>query len=78
MRWRTAGPTAAATGRKGPIALGHRRLAIIDLSAAANQPMWSADGSLGIVFNGEIYNYRELARALAAAGCHAAPPRTPR
>jgi asparagine synthase (glutamine-hydrolysing) len=62
------GPDGSGHWQEGPIALGHRRLAIIDLSTAANQPMWSADGKLAIVFNGEIYNYRELARELAAAG----------
>lgn len=42
------------------IALGHRRLAIVDLSDDANQPMISSDETLSIVFNGEIYNYKEL------------------
>jgi len=62
------GPDGSGHWQEGPIALGHRRLAIIDLSADANQPMWSSDGSLAIVFNGEIYNYRELRLELAAAG----------
>ena len=44
----------------GRIGLGHRRLTIIDLSPAGAQPMWNADRSLAIIFNGEIYNYREL------------------
>ena len=48
------------------VALGHRRLSIIDLSDAANQP-FEKDG-LVIVFNGEIYNYKSLARELTAAG----------
>jgi asparagine synthase (glutamine-hydrolysing) len=47
--------------------LGHRRLSILDLSGGS-QPMWTADGLLGIVFNGEIYNFRELRTELAAAG----------
>lgn len=54
----------------GPVALGHRRLAIIDISDEAAQPMASPDGSLWLVFNGEIYNYRELRRELEAAGHH--------
>ena len=62
------GPDGSGHWQEGPVALGHRRLAIIDLSAEANQPMCSTDGSLAIVFNGEIYNYRELTRELAAAG----------
>jgi asparagine synthase (glutamine-hydrolysing) len=48
--------------------LGHRRLSIIDLSDAASHPMHSADGSLVIVFNGEIYNYRALRAELEAEG----------
>lgn len=52
----------------GRVALGHRRLAIIDLSAAANQPMASADGRLRIVLNGEIYNYRDVRKTLEGLG----------
>ncbi|MGH6914250.1 MAG: asparagine synthase (glutamine-hydrolyzing), partial [Geminicoccales bacterium] len=48
------------------VRLGHRRLSIIDLSDAANQP-FEKDG-LVIVFNGEIYNYRALAQELRSAG----------
>lgn len=50
------------------VALGHRRLAIIDLSDRAAQPMVSADGQLAISFNGEIYNYRQLKKELEAKG----------
>jgi asparagine synthase (glutamine-hydrolysing) len=50
------------------IALGSRRLAVIDPSAGGRQPMCSADGRYWIVFNGEIYNYLELASALQARG----------
>lgn len=52
----------------GRIGFGHRRLAFIDLSAAGLQPMASQDGRLTLVFNGEIYNYRELRRGLEAQG----------
>ncbi len=52
----------------GRVRLGHRRLAIIDLSAAAAQPISNADGSLWLTFNGEIYNYRELRRELESLG----------
>ena len=48
--------------------LVHRRLAIIDLAPEAAQPMTTADGRHRIVFNGEVYNYRELKRDLEARG----------
>jgi len=51
------------------VGLGHRRLSIIDLSPLGHQPMSSADGSLMIVFNGEIFNYQELRAELVAGGC---------
>ncbi len=47
-------------------AFGHRRLRIIDLSNAANQPMVSEDGSFILVFNGEIYNFKEIRSKLMA------------
>lgn len=50
------------------VALGHRRLSIIDLSENASQPMHSTDGRYTIVFNGEIYNYVELKEPLVKAG----------
>src|SRR5690554_6733103 len=52
----------------GRLALGHTRLAIIDLSDAANQPMVSPCGRYWMMFNGEIYNYRELRRELETLG----------
>jgi asparagine synthase (glutamine-hydrolysing) len=54
--------------RDGGIALGHRRLAIVDLSDAGHQPMLSADESLVMTFNGEIYNFAALRPGLAAKG----------
>jgi len=50
------------------LGLGHRRLSIIDLSPAGHQPMCNEDGTLWIIYNGEIYNYRTLAAELAARG----------
>jgi len=52
----------------GPVALGHRRLAIIDISDAGLQPMSDASGRYQLVFNGEIYNYLELRERLIAQG----------
>src|SRR5262249_32464424 len=61
------GPDAAGyyTSPSGKLFLGHRRLSIIDLSAAANQPMTSADGRYVMVFNGEVYNFGELKHKVA-------------
>jgi len=62
------GPDGEGQWCKGPVGLGHRRLSIIDLSHEADQPMVSGDGQVAIVFNGEIYNYQELAQVLADHG----------
>jgi asparagine synthase (glutamine-hydrolysing) len=62
------GPDHAGIYQDGPLAFGHRRLSIIDLSAHANQPMVDAALQLTLVFNGTIYNYRELRLELQAKG----------
>lgn len=59
------GPDAHGFWQNDQVALGHRRLSIIDTSAAGNQPFHLPDKNLVIVFNGEIYNYIELKRELA-------------
>jgi asparagine synthase (glutamine-hydrolysing) len=61
------GPDAAGVWTAPGVGLGHRRLSIIDL-AGSPQPMHAADGRAVLVFNGEIYNFRELRRELAALG----------
>jgi asparagine synthase (glutamine-hydrolysing) len=78
LRW--IEPMSAALQHRGPdgagvwrseshgVALAHRRLAIIDRSSSASQPMASCGGRYRVVFNGEIYNYRALAFELAAKG----------
>jgi asparagine synthase (glutamine-hydrolysing) len=62
------GPDDAGSLADGPVALGHTRLAIIDLTPQGCQPLHSDDGSKAIVFNGEIYNYRELRGHLESLG----------
>ncbi|MDP9094378.1 MAG: N-acetylglutaminylglutamine amidotransferase [Actinomycetota bacterium] len=62
------GPDGSGIWADGPIALGHRRLAIIDLSRAGGQPMIDPGLGLAIVFNGCIYNYKQLRDELAARG----------
>jgi asparagine synthase (glutamine-hydrolysing) len=52
----------------GRVGMGHRRLSIVDLSTAGNQPMSNEDGRLRLVFNGEIYNFRELRERLVGKG----------
>ena len=62
------GPDDDGVFADGPIALAARRLAVIDPSAAGHQPMRSSDGRFWMVYNGEIYNHRELAQRLRARG----------
>jgi asparagine synthase (glutamine-hydrolysing) len=64
------GPDDAGEYCSGPVAMGFRRLSIIDLSPGGHQPMTTDDGHLTLVFNGEIYNYRELRRELTLLGQH--------
>jgi asparagine synthase (glutamine-hydrolysing) len=62
------GPDACGFHSAGPIALGHRRLKIMDLCEASGQPMIDSDLGLSMVFNGAIYNYPELRAELEALG----------
>src|ERR1700731_1996276 len=59
-RLKLRGPDDSGTWRDESVLLGHRRLAIVDLTSAGHQPMESSDRRYVIVFNGEIYNHREL------------------
>lgn len=56
------GPDAVGTARQGDLQFGHQRLSIIDLDARSNQPFVSSDKRYVIIFNGEIYNFQELAK----------------
>ena len=62
------GPDDHGIYRDGSVALGMTRLAVIDVSAAAHQPMGNSDGTIWIVYNGEVYNFREERRLLEAKG----------
>lgn len=64
-RLKRRGPDDSGTWHDNFIRLGHRRLAIVDLSAAGHQPMESSDRRYVIIFNGEIYNHRDLRPRLA-------------
>ncbi len=62
------GPDGEGAWADGPVGLGHRRLKVIDLTAAADQPMATDDGRFTIIYNGEIYNFRELRKQLQGLG----------
>ena len=66
MRYR--GPDHCGEFQDGHVWLGHLRLSILDLSSAANQPMVSTDGRFVICYNGEVYNFAELAQSLDIYG----------
>jgi asparagine synthase (glutamine-hydrolysing) len=65
---RHRGPDDAGVWTDGAVGLGHRRLSIIDLSPNGHNPMCNEDGTIWIVFNGEIYNFQELRPNLQASG----------
>ena len=62
------GPDAGGVVVRGPVALGNRRLAIIDLSPAGNQPMSDASGNFWIAYNGETYNFLSIRKELEGLG----------
>jgi asparagine synthase (glutamine-hydrolysing) len=64
----TRGPDAGGFFAQSGLALGHRRLSILDLSGASQQPMIDSELGLALVFNGCIYNFRELRRVLGGKG----------
>ena len=61
------GPDGESHYLDGPVLLGNRRLAIMDI-ADGDQPMYNRDRSVAVIFNGEIYNYPELRRELVRDG----------
>jgi asparagine synthase (glutamine-hydrolysing) len=67
------GPDAEGVWNDNNVFLGHRRLSIIDVSSSSNQPMISNDGKLVIVYNGELYNYKDLKFELQRAQQGAMP-----
>lgn len=68
LRMRVRGPDGEGMWQDDGVVLGHRRLAVIDLDARAAQPMRSGCGRYTIVYNGEIYNFKELRQELAGRG----------
>lgn len=64
------GPDDAGVHVQDGVGLGHARLSVIDLSEAGHQPMMTGDGRVRVVFNGEIYNFKELRAELSQQGYH--------
>jgi asparagine synthase (glutamine-hydrolysing) len=62
------GPDAAGVFAQGSLAFGHRRLSILDLAPSSQQPMIDNELGLGVVFNGCIYNFRDLRAELRSKG----------
>src|SRR4051794_26828315 len=67
-RPRPRGPDGDGVWADGPVGLGHRRLAVIDLSPTGRQPMGNETGDVLISYNGELYNYQPLRTELEGAG----------
>src|SRR5262245_7932233 len=65
---RHRGPYDCGVWARGPVGLGHRRLSIIDLSPRGHNPMPNEDETIWLIFNGEIYNYRDFRPGLAKRG----------
>src|SRR5215831_2981786 len=65
---RHRGPDDRGTLVEGGVGLGMRRLSIVDLSACGHQPLFNEDGSVVIIFNGEIYNHRDIRSRLEVSG----------
>ncbi|GDY11465.1 asparagine synthetase B [Planctomycetota bacterium] len=65
---RHRGPDGTGEWCQGPVGFGHQRLAILDPTARSDQPMHSADGRWTVVYNGELYNFRELRAELMGIG----------
>ncbi|MBQ4312275.1 MAG: asparagine synthetase B, partial [Oscillospiraceae bacterium] len=67
-RIRHRGPDSDGKHIDGDIALGFRRLSIIDISSSGDQPIYNEDGTKVLLFNGEIYNYRDIRQTLLEKG----------
>ncbi len=65
---RSRGPDQEGYFSDKSVSLGHKRLSIIDLSEKGKQPMYNEDGTIGIVFSGEIYNFKEIRPDLEKRG----------